>query len=207
MHTCRFSACMKLYSLIAFIGMCGVVLLSGCATFESSRTPGKFVRSTDFSPLDTVSYKHTLISGMSSRHSQESVLQDLSPKVLTEELLARGFEAIESDGDFYVVVKWRKDLSASAGMFDPVDGPTATMARRASAPSTAAVRFTLIVELYASADNELFWRAELPNIFEAIQFSEARVSESLRRAIQNFPERIEKDPTLPNINLGGFTVD
>lgn len=198
---------MKLTGTIARILMSGAMLLAGCATFESSRTSGTFVRSTDFSALDTFSYRHTLITGTASRNSQEDVLKDLSQQVLTEELHARGFETLESGEDFYVVVKWRKELSAYAGMFDPIDGPTATMARRASAPSTAAVRFTLIVELYASAGDVLFWRSELANIFEAIQFSEARVSQSLRRAIQPFPERIEKDPNLPNIDLGGFSVN
>lgn len=178
--------------------LCAVVL-TGCATFETSGPAGDFVRSTNFSQLDTFSYKHTMVTGMAFRGSQEFAIKELSQQVLTEELTTRGFEAVESGGDFYVVAKWRKELSSHAGLFDSVDGPTATMNRRNHDMPSAAVRFTLVVELYETATSELFWRAELPNIFDAIQYSEERVSLSLRRAIQNFPDHIEKDPNLPNI--------
>jgi hypothetical protein len=80
-----------------------------------------------------------------------------------------------------------------------VDGPAAVMNRRSEGTSVGAVRFTVIVELYDAVTNDVFWRAEMPDVFDAIQFSESRVSESLLRAIQNFPKRIEKDPNLPNI--------
>jgi len=46
----------------------------------------------------------------------------------------------------------------------------------------------------------MFWRKDLPNIFDAVQFTEERVVESLKRAIDNFPERVENDPSLPNID-------
>ena len=190
---------MKSSYQFVFIVLLSVVLLSGCETLTPTRTPGDFVRSINFSPLDTFSYDQTVVSGMSYREGDEAELQALSEQVLTEELLARDFEAVESDADFYVVVKWHKQLSSYAGLFDSVDGPTATMNRRNYGRPTGAVRFTLTVDIYDSTTNEVFWRAELPNIFDAIQYSEARVAESLRRAIQQFPERIEKDPNLPNI--------
>lgn len=190
---------MKSVSRTLLATLLSAVVLTGCATFEATGPEGDFVRSTNFSPLDTFSYKHTMVSGMAFRGSQELAFKKLSPQVLTEELTMRGFEAVESGGDFYVVTKWRKELSSHAGIFDSVDGPTATMNRNSYTASAGAVRFTLVVELYETATSELFWSAELPNIFDAIQYSEERVSLSLRRAIQNFPDRIEKDPNLPNI--------
>lgn len=174
------------------------VLLSGCETLEPTRTPGDFVRSINFSPLDTFSYDQTIVSGMSYREGDEARFKALSDQVLTEELTTRGFEAVKSNADFHVVAKWHKQLSSYAGLFDSVDGPTSTMNRRAGGSFASAVRFTLKVEIYDSATHQIFWRAELPNIFDAIQYSEARVAQSLRRAIQQFPERIEKDPNLPN---------
>ncbi|MFT5623373.1 MAG: hypothetical protein ACI9FZ_001307, partial [Bacteroidia bacterium] len=92
-----------------------------------------------------------------------------------------------------------KQISSYAGLFDSVEGPTSTMHRRYDGNSSTAVRVSLTVEIYNTTTNEIFWRAELPNIFDAIQYSEARVAQSLSRAIQQFPERIEKDPNLPNI--------
>lgn len=181
------------------VSLLGVMALSGCRTFEPHRPAGDFVRSTNFSPLETFSYQATLVSSTPLRDDQEAGLLEISERVLSDELRARGFEAVESGGDFYVVTKWHQKVRSDAGVFDAMDGANATMTHGGYTPYQAAVRFTLAVELYESASGALFWRAELPNIFDAIQYSEARVAQSLVRAIQNFPQRVEKDPNLPNI--------
>lgn len=190
---------MKSFYPLTVIVLLSAGFLTGCATLKPTRTPGDFVRSIHFSPLNSFSYDRTVVSGMNYRNVEEAALNTLSEQVLKKELRARGFEAIESNGDFYVVVKWHKQISSYAGLFDSVDGPTSTMHRRYDGNSSTAVRVSLTVEIYDTATNEIFWRAELPNIFDAIQYSEARVAQSLSRAIQQFPERIEKDPNLPNI--------
>jgi hypothetical protein len=190
---------MKSFYPLTVIVLLSAGFLTGCATLKPTRTPGDFVRSIHFSPLNSFSYDRTVVSGMNYRNVEEAALNTLSEQVLKKELRARGFEAIESNGDFYVVVKWHKQISSYAGLFDSVDGPTSTMHRRYDGNSSTAVRVSLTVEIYDTATNEIFWRAELPNVFDAIQYSEARVAQSLSRAIQQFPERIEKDPNLPNI--------
>jgi hypothetical protein len=190
---------MKSFYPLTVIVLLSAGFLTGCATLKPTRTPGDFVRSIHFSPLNSFSYDRTVVSGMNYRNVEEAALNTLSEQVLKKELRARGFEAIESNGDFYVVVKWHKQISSYAGLFDSVEGPTSTMHRRYDGNSSTAVRVSLTVEIYDTTTNEIFWRAELPNIFDAIQYSEARVAQSLSRAIQQFPERIEKDPNLPNI--------
>jgi hypothetical protein len=190
---------MKSFYPLTVIVLLSAGFLTGCATLKPTRTPGDSVRSIHFSPLNSFSYDRTVVSGMNYRNVEEAALNTLSEQVLKKELRARGFEAIESNGDFYVVVKWHKQISSYAGLFDSVDGPTSTMHRRYDGNSSTAVRVSLTVEIYDTATNEIFWRAELPNVFDAIQYSEARVAQSLSRAIQQFPERIEKDPNLPNI--------
>jgi hypothetical protein len=190
---------MKSFYPLTVIVLLSAGFLTGCATLKPTRTPGDFVRSIHFSPLNSFSYDRTVVSGMNYRNVEEAALITLSEQVLKKELRARGFEAIESNGDFYVVVKWHKQISSYAGLFDSVEGPTSTMHRRYDGNSSTAVRVSLTVEIYDTTTNEIFWRAELPNIFDAIQYSEARVAQSLSRAIQQFPERIEKDPNLPNI--------
>ena len=175
------------------------VLLTGCASLESTRTSGEFVRSVDRTRFDTFSYKDTIVSGTAFMDSQELELRELSNQVLSEALTTRGYESVESGGDFYVVAKWHKALSAYAGIFDSVDGPSSAMNRRNSASSSGAVRVTVIVEVYETATDDLFWRAELPSIFDAIQYSGKRVSRSLGRAIQDFPDRIETESDLPNV--------
>jgi hypothetical protein len=190
---------MKSFYPLTVIVLLSAGFLTGCATLKPTRTPGDFVRSIHFSPLNSFTYDRTVVSGMNYRNVEEAALNTLSEQVLKKELRARGFEAIESNGDFYVVVKWHKQISSYAGLFDSVEGPTSTMHRRYDGNSSTAVRVSLTVEIYNTTTNEIFWRAELPNIFDAIQYSEARVAQSLSRAIQQFPERIEKDPNLPNI--------
>ena len=170
------------------------VLMTGCASLESTRASGDFVRSVDRTRFDTFSYQDTVVTGSDFRDFQELELRELSNQVLSEALTTRGYDAVESGGDFYVVAKWHKDLSAYVGLFDSVDGPSAAMNRRSNSKSLVAVRVTVTVEVYETATDDLFWRAELPNIFDAIQYSGKRVSRSLNRAIQDFPYRIEADP-------------
>ncbi len=105
-------------------------------------------------------------------------MKELSQEVLTQELAARGYEAVPADEDFYVVSKWRKEINMSAA---------------------EAVRYSLYVEIYEAATDTVFWRAELPYIFNAMQWSEARIAQTLSMAIQGFPSRVEKDPNLPNV--------
>jgi hypothetical protein len=136
---------------------------------------------------------------MDWRGSEELITEDLSESVLSAELAARGFEQVDAGADFYVVSKWRKAISSYPGIFDHIDGPSAAINDHRNPSFRAAVRYTLIVEIYETDSNDLFWRAELPNIFDAIQYTETRVGASLKRAIRDFPNRVEKDPNLPSI--------
>ncbi|MFQ3224199.1 MAG: hypothetical protein ACI8Z5_000442 [Lentimonas sp.] len=170
---------MKRITGIPFALMLCAALFAGCASFEATNYSGDFVRTTDVSSLDTFSYRHTMVSGMVVRNSsQELVMKELSQKVLTQQLASRGFEAVNEDGDLYVVSKWRKEINMNAA---------------------EAVRYSLIVELYEAATDEVFWRAELPYVFNAMQWSEVRIEQTLSMAIQDFPSRVEKDPNLPNV--------
>ena len=118
-----------------------------------------------------------MVAGMLGlRSTQAMVMKKLSENVLTEELSQRGYASAGQEADFYIVSKWRKEINLSAA---------------------EAVRFSLIVELYDAANKSLFWRAELPYIFNALQWSDARVSQTLRLAIQNFPYHTPKVSELP----------
>ena len=172
-------------------------LFSGCM---STPTPNaEFVNSVNFSSLDTFSFKHTLISGMDFRESEEMLLEKLSAQTIRQELQARGFEPVQANADFYAVVKWKKSVSGYADPFDHIDPVHEVMARRDDAAMRFASRLHLTLEIYQSGTDKLFWRKDLPNIFDALQLTEERIVDSLKRAIQNFPQRIEKDPNLPNL--------
>ena len=157
-----------------------VALLSGCASFESTTLIGDFVKPTDMSSFGSFRYEHTMVSGIvDRRNSQELVMKELSENVLTHELSQRGYASAGQKADFYVVSKWRKEINLSAA---------------------DAVRFSLIVEFYDAANKSLFWRAELPYIFNALQWSDARVSQTLRLAVQNFPDYMAKVSELPTVD-------
>jgi hypothetical protein len=169
--------------------------LAGCA---STQPHEEFVKTINFSSLDTFSYKHTLISGMEFRESEEQLLESLSESTIAGELEALGFQQVDSGADFFAVVKWKKAVSSYASPFQHIDPYTEVMARRGDNTQIAS-RIHLTLEIYESQTGNLFWRKDSPNIFDAIQLTDERVIDSLKRAIENFPEHIEKDPNLPDI--------
>ena len=172
-----------------------------CFTACLSTSPyGEFVKTINFSSLDTFSYKHTLTTGMNFRKSDELLLEELSEQVAVSQLEGRGFELTDVDADFFVVVKWKKLVSTYANPFDHIDPYHEVIARRDDPSSRFASRLHLTLEIYESSTRNLFWRNELPNIFDALQLSEERVTESLKLAIKDFPQHIVKDPNLPNIH-------
>ena len=183
---------------------CGLLLvalfpgLSGCQSTSASKY-AEFVKTIHFSELDTFEYKHTLIAGMNFRESEEYLLEQLSEQVLSEALRERGFAHAPGAGDFFVVAKWRKAVSAVANAFEPIDGPAVRMSRYRDAAQLYSARVSVIVEIYAAPSGQLFWRKELPNAFDALQFTEDRVRRSLQQAIADFPQHVAKHPELPTI--------
>ena len=173
-----------------------------CFTACLSTPPyGEFVKTINFSSLDTFSYKHTLTTGMNFRKSDELLLEEFSEKVIVSQLEGRGFQSTAAaDADFFVVVKWKKLVSTYANPFDHIDPYNEAIARRDDPSSRFASRLHLTLEIYESSTRNLFWRNELPNIFDALQLSEERVTESLKLAIKDFPQHIVKDPNLPSIH-------
>jgi len=172
-----------------------------CFTACLSTAPyGEFVKTINFSSLDTFSYKHTLTTGMNFRKSDELLLEEFSEQVIVGQLEGRGFQSTAADADFFVVVKWKKLVSTYANPFDHIDPYNEVIARRDDPSSRFASRLHLTLEIYESSTRNLFWRNELPNIFDALQLSEERVTESLKLAIKDFPQHIVKDPNLPSIH-------
>lgn len=177
-----------------------LTLMSALLVACVSNSPhSEFVKTITFSSLQSFSYKHSLITGMDFRESEEQLLEKLSENTLSAELEARGFEPVETSSDFFVVAKWKKKVSSYPDIFDSIDGPRESLNDQGHPSNALASRLHLTVEVYETSTNEIFWRKDLPNIFDAVQFTEERVVESLERAIENFPERVEKDPNLPNI--------
>lgn len=174
-----------------------LLTLAGCV---SNAPHAEFVKTVNFSSLDTFSYKHTLVVGMEFRESEQQMLESLSEETISSELRSLGFEqaAAVAAADFFAVVKWKKAVSSYANPFDHIDPYQDVVSRRENATQFAS-RIHLTLEIYETSTGNLFWRKDLPNIFDAIQLTEDRVIHSLERAIGNFPAHIAKDPNLPNI--------
>lgn len=171
-------------------------LLIGCV---SNQPHAEFTGSITFSSLQTFSYKQTLITGMDFRESEKQVLEELSKETLTEAFSERGFKLVKTGSDFFVVTKWEKAASSYPDVFDHVDGFHDSLNRRDDPSYRFASRLHLTVEVHETSSGNLFWRKELPNIFNASQLNKERIVASLQRAIADFPERVEKDPDLPDI--------
>ena len=186
---------MKLFTSLLF-----TLVIITCFTACVNTSPyGEFVKTVKFSSLDAFSFKHTLITGMDFRESEEFLLEELSKQIIVEELQLRGFEPDPADADFFAVVKWKKSVSIYANPFDHIDPYNKVIDRRDDPASRFASRLHLTLEIYESSTRNLFWRNELPNIFDALQLTEERVTDSLKLAIKNFPQHIVKDPNLPSI--------
>ena len=186
---------MKIF-FTTFVSLFVLSLFAGCMSTPAANS--EFVKTVNFSSLDTFGYKHTLVTGMDFRESDELLLEQLSEQTIINELKSRGFEAVDSEGDFYAVVKWKKSVSAYANPFDHIDPYTEVTARRDEGDRFAS-RPHLTLEIYESGTRNLFWRKDLPNIFDALQLTEERVVDSLKLAIENFPQRVAEDPNLPDI--------
>lgn len=186
---------MKLFYLL----IPSLVLLSfftGCISPPAPHS--EFAKTINFSSLDTFSYKHTLVTGLDFLESDELLLERLSEKTIVSELQRRNFQYVDTDADFFAVVKWKKAVSSYPGVFSSIDGASDSFDRGNNLSYQFASRMHLTLEIYESRTGNMFWRNDLPNIFDAIQMTEERIEDSLKRAIQNFPERIDKDPNLPN---------
>ena len=164
-------------------------VLAGCANIESMRSSGEFIGQMVLADLETFQCIDSVFIGSDFRESQIQELRALSHEVLSEALTASGYRAVAADGDFCVRASWTKRLSYYPGLFDPVDGPSVALRRRSHSKSPVAVRVSLTVEVYECGTDRLIWHAKLPNIFDAIQYDERRVSRSLQRAMRNFPPR------------------
>ena len=185
--------CMRIFPSLVLLF--ATALFVGCSTTQNEG----FVKSVNFSSLDSFTYKTTLVTGMEFRESESIALEAYSEEVIAALLIRKGFEETLTGGDFEVVVKWKKAVSSYPSAFDHVDGFSDQLNRRDYPTHSFGARMHLTVEIYETATGNLFWRNELPNIFDANQFTEERVIASLRHSVVDFPARTEKDPNLPSI--------
>jgi hypothetical protein len=149
--------------------------------------------------MDTFTYEHTLVTGMDFWESEEILLKNLSEDVVTSELLARGFEPVESKSDFSVVVRWKKAVSTYPNPFDHIDGYRSASSRRYDPTYRFNSRIHLTIEIFETSTGMLFFRNDLPNIFDSIQLTEERIIRSLKRGMKDVHHCKEKDSNLPNI--------
>ena len=193
----RVMCILKIARCVPFVfGSIVLFLVPACQSAIPNKS--EFVRTVNFSKLQSFRYKHTLATGMEWRDAQRILLEELTCKVINEEFESRGFERGESDADMVAVVKWRKAASAYQNPMDCIDGPFRSLSR-VDAGSSFSPRISVIVELYEGPEETLFWRKELYNAFDAIQLTTDRITRTLEKAVENFPDRIEMDPSLPSI--------
>ena len=190
--------------------VCTFFLIFNVVSCISNQPYSEFVKTVNFSNLDTFTFKHTLLTGLEFSKVDRAILENLSENVIASELSSRGFQSVspKEGADFYAVVTWKKAVSVYSNPSDHIDPYALVLARKDDNVGRFTSRFNLgrftsrlnlQVELYDSGTDEVFWRNELPNIFDALQLTEDRVLKSLKLAIKGFPLRIIKDPKLPTI--------
>ena len=188
------------YKIIRYI--IGAFILVLCSSSCVNKSPfSEFVKTINFSNLDSFKVENILLTGLNFRKSDQVILERLSEEIITYKLSSLGFVPASStiDADFSVIITWKKALSYYSNPTDHIDPYAQVLARKNDRIGHLIPRLNLLIEIYSNSRNEIFWRKELPNIFDAPELTEDRVRNSLNRAIKGFPARVIKDPNLPTI--------
>ena len=190
---------MKYKIIRSIIGAFILVLYSSSCVNKNPFS--EFVKTINFSNLDSFKVENTLLTGLNFRKSDQVILERLSEEIITYKLSSLGFVPASStiDADFSVIITWKKALSYYSNPTDHIDPYAQVLARKNDRIGHLIPRLNLLIEIYSNSRNEIFWRKELPNIFDAPELTEDRVRDSLKRAIKGFPARVIKDPNLPTI--------
>lgn len=159
----------------------------------------EFTSTINFSTLDTYVIRDVLTTGPGAKPYEVEQLNMLSREYLHAALAARDFSESDSGTDFYWVVEWNKSSSFNPNFIDSVNSFQTELRKSDDPGGNIAIRWHLTLSAYEFESGERFWQKKLPNLFEALEFNEWRIQESIERAIKNFPERVEKDPNLPMI--------
>lgn len=171
--------------------------LSGCATKKKNE---EFVRTITFSSLESFKYEGAVFEGMEFLDSEVELLKQHSEAILVEELQARGFD-VSHDGmqDFAVIAVWRKALGSRRNPLDILEGPS-DLGKDSKRPShEVSTGIGLTIEVFESSTGYRFWQKRVPDAFSEYDVTEYKVEDTLTRGIKNFPERVLKDPSLPDI--------
>lgn len=159
----------------------------------------EFTSTINFSTLDTYVIRDVLTTGHGRKPHEIEQLETLSRESLHSALAAKDFQVSDTGTDFYWVVEWNKSSSLNPNFTDSINGLQAELRKSDDPGGNIAIRWHLTLSAYVFESGELFWQKKLPNLFEALEFNEWRIRASIERAIQNFPNRLEKDPSLPMI--------
>ena len=181
--------------LLATILSLLTVVFAGC--FSSSQY-SEFRQTFNFSALDTFALREVTVTGFHLKEGEAEILQNLTADTLVVEMGHRGFTT-EEPTDFYWVLNWHKASTFNPSPLDSINGFRAELNQRDDPSQNIATRWKLTLEAYLPDQETPFWVKELPNIFDAIEFTEWRIIASVERGLKNFPDHVEKDPTLPNI--------
>ena len=154
------------------------------------------------SSLGTFEYRYTQISENDFSDRQKSILRELSGPVITKALIERGFIPSEGNADFYVLTQQEKEFDLDYGTNDSsrnYDEDSGEYRDDSVDEQPFGSPISLQVEIYESTSDALFWRWYEPIALEEIFFSELRVEQAMLRAIRDFPNRADLNPSLPNI--------
>lgn len=173
-----------------------MIFITGCA---SSGDYNEFTNTINFTGLEEFEIKEIQVTGNDVKSANAEELKTVSERTLESELKARGFTEASADADFYWVLRWNKQATFRPNITDSINGPQLQKAKADDPGGNFGRRWHLSLEAYTAGDDVLFWRKELPNLFEAIELTEWRIEASVERGIKNFPKRVATDPNLPSL--------
>jgi hypothetical protein len=183
------------------------VMAGGCAT--RSNTPyAEFIRSVDFTHFDTVRIAPMAagdLAGVINSSSIAAVLQ-ATVSAIQSALYDKDFtilQANDQSSDLLVTAYWREIVNEPDQAAPPIINPNPSDPDRPAAPSMPPARggFQLIIEIADSRTGNVFWRATSAPEAALFAPTPSSAGAAAQRLMANFPQRVEKDPSLPHISL------
>jgi hypothetical protein len=196
---------MRWVFLVALFSYC---FFCGCTT-PKSEPFGEFIRSVNFTHMDNSRIEILPSQDLTKTLSvveMEAVLAATSLGIESM-LTAKGFAIVSEykpEADFIVRAQWI-DVHNNA---EPVAMPTLqtnpddfeVTRMRTDLPATPG-GFKLVLEIADAHSGNVFWRAFTPPATILFKPNAQSAETSAMRLMENFPQRVEKDPNLPNLSM------
>jgi len=167
---------------------------AACATTPPAPTYEEFVRTVNFTPFDTYAIEEVAMRAETFQWMEAGAAEKATRAALQAAFVERGFERAGGEADLLCRATWRKTRRREPSGAAPPDAENDA----ASGGDPGQRVFVVTVEIADAESGKTFWRSRERLVGEARADAEG-IRRAVRKAMRDFPDRVEKDPDLPNL--------